>query len=176
MNKHELDNRRLYRATFSRLHASAKLDLEEIKMKSAGKQSNGTIRCKRGILVTALIMVMLFAMSAVAFAATDGEIVNDVKSVVKGVSVWLNGEKLDVDEVTKGEDGSISIDIHEGDQIKVNGDDYESSVEIGSMNGKLNFNEQEGEDGKSAESEIVIEEVTPHEDEPVPGWTPLPEE
>lgn len=166
MNQQETNNRRLYLSAFSRLHASANLDLEGMIMKCDTKKGSGAVRCRRGLIVTTLIMVMLFAMSAVAFAATDGEIVNDVKSVVNEITVWINGEKLDNSVITKQEDGSFSIDIQPGDQIKIDGNDYEISSENGNFEGKLNHKETDENGKKAAESEIVIEKVPESATEP----------
>lgn len=106
------DQRELYRSAFSRLHASDTLDWEEMNMKNK-KQG---FRCRRSLLVFAAVLTVLMAMSALTYAATDGQVLETVK-------VWINGSSVDAGSYTQ-EDGSIQIDLSEGDTVEVEGEDW----------------------------------------------------
>lgn len=106
------DQRELYRSAFSRLHASDTLDWEEMNMKNK-KQG---FRCRRSLVVFAAVLTVLMAMSALTYAATDGQVLETVK-------VWINGSSVDADSYTQ-EDGSIQIDLSEGDTVEVEGEDW----------------------------------------------------
>lgn len=106
------DQRELYRSAFSRLHASDTLDWEEMNMKNK-KQG---FRCRRSLVVFAAVLIVLMAMSALTYAATDGQVLETVK-------VWINGSSVDASSYTQ-EDGSIQIDLSEGDTVEVEGEDW----------------------------------------------------
>ena len=106
------DQRELYRSAFSRLHASDTLDWEEMNMKNK-KQG---FRCRRSLVVFAAVLTVLMAMSALTYAATDGQVLETVK-------VWINGSSVDAGSYTQ-EDGSIQVDLGEGDTVEVEGEDW----------------------------------------------------
>lgn len=108
-----MNNIELYRKTFSKLHASDTLDMEVIKMKNKGN----TFRCRRSLVVMAAVLAVMMAMSAIAYAATGGEILHTVK-------VWIGGEskELAIGDAIKSEDGQFTIKVK---------DVTESSVELG---------------------------------------------
>lgn len=106
------DQRELYRSAFSRLHASDTLDWEEMNMKNK-KQG---FRCRRSLVVFAAVLIVMMAMSALTYAATDGQVLETVK-------VWINGSSVDAGSYTQ-EDGSIQIDLSEGDTVEVEGEDW----------------------------------------------------
>ena len=143
MNKK--NQRELYKNAFSRLHASGALEWEEMNMTT--KKTTG-FRCRRSMAVLAAVLTVLLAMSAIAYAATDGEIVQQVK-------VWINGEQIDAGACTQ-EDGSISVDLKDGDHVKVEG--YNWYVENESENYKGNM-KVDG-DGEGVITIDEIDEVT----------------
>lgn len=136
------DQRELYRSAFSRLHASDTLDWEEMNMKNK-KQG---FRCRRSLVVFAAVLIMLMAMSALTYAATDGQVLETVK-------VWINGSSVDAGSYTQ-EDGSIQIDLSEGDIIEVEDEDW-AVIGIGGeevVDGVMTIN-------KDGEVEVDINDV-----------------
>lgn len=102
MNRGESHNKKLYQAAFSPLHTSCNFDLEETKMKKTGTG----FRCRRSIVVFAAVLSVLMAMSAVAYAVTGGQIIENMK-------VFIGGKQVD-SAVVKSEDGkSYRIDVRE---------------------------------------------------------------
>lgn len=109
-----MSNKELYKETFSRLHASDGLDLEVMRMKEKHKG----FRCRRSLMVFAAIMTVMLAMSAIAYAATGGKIVERVK-------VWIGGETMNLSEgdLVQSEDGQFIIKIDKAD-----GDHTEATI------------------------------------------------
>lgn len=105
-----MSNKDLYKKTFSRLHASDTLRWEEMKMKRTG------FRCKRKALIFAMIMAAMMAMSVIAYAATGGQIIEDVRVFINGEELDSTVKKIENDgyqiEVTKDE-GQIDLAIDE---------------------------------------------------------------
>lgn len=136
------DQRELYRSAFSRLHASDTLDWEEMNMKNK-KQG---FRCRRSLVVFAAVLIVMMAMSALTYAATDGQVLETVK-------VWINGSSVDAGSYTQ-EDGSIQIDLSEGDIIEVEDEDW-AVIGIGGeevVDGVMTIN-------KDGEVEVDINDV-----------------
>lgn len=136
------DQRELYRSAFSRLHASDTLDWEEMNMKNK-KQG---FRCRRSLVVFAAVLIVMMAMSALTYAATDGQVLETVK-------VWINGSSVDAGSYTQ-EDGSIQIDLGEGDTVEVEGEDW-TVIGIGGeevVDGVMTIN-------KDGEVEVDINDV-----------------
>ena len=136
------DQRELYRSAFSRLHASDTLDWEEMNMKNK-KQG---FRCRRSLVVFAAVLIVLMAMSALTYAATDGQVLETVK-------VWINGSSVDAGSYTQ-EDGSIQIDLSEGDTVEVEDEDW-AVIGIGGeevVDGVMTIN-------KDGEVEVDINDV-----------------
>ena len=136
------DQRELYRSAFSRLHASDTLDWEEMNMKNK-KQG---FRCRRSLLVFAAVLTVLMAMSALTYAATNGQVLETVK-------VWINGSSVDAGSYTQ-EDGSIQIDLSEGDTVEVEDEDW-TVIGIGGeevVDGVMTIN-------KDGEVEVDINDV-----------------
>lgn len=125
-----MSNRELYKQAFSHLHTDHTLDLEGVKMKMQKKENMTGLRCTRRLLVTTLILVMILAMAGVSYAATDGE-------VFKNLQVWINGQPASEGQFTENADGSWSADVKEGDKIDMQGDGWESSIDVGDMTGKI---------------------------------------
>ncbi len=136
------DQRELYRSAFSRLHASDTLDWKEMNMKNK-KQG---FRCRRSLVVFAAVLTVLMAMSALTYAATDGQVLETVK-------VWINGSSVDAGSYTQ-EDGSIQIDLGEGDTVEVEDEDW-AVIGIGGeevVDGVMTIN-------KDGEVEVDINDV-----------------
>lgn len=136
------DQRELYRSAFSRLHASDTLDWEEMNMKNK-KQG---FRCRRSLVVFAAVLTVLMAMSALTYAATDGQVLETVK-------VWINGSSVNASSYTQ-EDGSIQIDLSEGDTVEVEDEDW-AVIGIGGeevVDGVMTIN-------KDGEVEVDINDV-----------------
>ena len=167
-----MSNRDLYKQAFSHLHTDHTLDLEGVKMKMQKKENMTGLRCTRRLLVTTLILVMILAMAGISYAATDGAVLEGLESL----KVWINGQPAGEGQISENEDGSFSIHVQEGDKIDMQGDGWSSSAEIGAMNGKISGKVTRDESGIEEEMSIEIEELTPKAYEPVPGWTPLPED
>lgn len=157
-----MNNRELYKAAFSNLHADHTLDLEALKMNEKEQKNMTGLRCKRGLLVTTLVLIMMLAMTAITYAATDGEVFKTVKFFITGGGDGQVREGT----YTVDEDGNYTIDIKEGDQVVAEGDGWSSEVKSGAMKGQMKVNEETGE------TEVIINEIT-DEGEPVEGWVPL---
>lgn len=114
-----MNNMEIYKKTFSRLHASGSLDLEVMEMKKRGTG----FRCRRSLLVLTSVMTVMLAMSAIAYAATGGKIVDRVK-------VWLGSESVDLQEgeIIQNEDGEFVIKI-DGKTYKANTVNEESAAQ-----------------------------------------------
>lgn len=109
--KCEMTEKELYKAAFSRLHASEKLKREEFYMKNRKPM----LRVSRMVAICAVIALLVCMMSVAAFAATDGEIANPIKLL----RVYLNGEDIS-GSYTQNEDGSYDVDLGDGASITYN--------------------------------------------------------
>lgn len=96
-----MNNRQLYQRSFSKLKATDSVTMEDIKMRQRGKN----MRCRRSVLVLSAVLTLLMAISAVAYAVTEGRIVENLK-------VFLGGREC-VSVVTENEDGTYRIHIGE---------------------------------------------------------------
>ena len=140
------DQRELYRSAFSHLHASDALDWEEMNMTGKSREIKGKgFRCRRSMVILAVVLTVLMAMSVIAYAATDGEVLNTVK-------VWINGAQVDAGAYTQ-EDGTIKIDLSEGDSIEVESEDWAVKSEGGNFKGGVKID-------REGDTEVTIDEVT----------------
>ena len=118
------NNKRLYRSTFSRLHYSAGIIMEDEMADNNESKRNKNIadtvsapgarkrlRISRPIAVCAAVAALICAMSAATFAATGGETANPVQAV----KVMLNGESVSATAVKA--DGSVLVNMGEGDVL-----------------------------------------------------------
>ncbi len=134
------NNKRLYRATFSRLHCSACIRMEdemadnnESKMNEkiadmvSAPGAHKRLRISRPIAVCAAVAALICAMSAATFAATGGETANPVQAV----KVMLNGQSISATAV-KG-DGSIEINVEKGDVLSCEDPETGGSMEISAL-------------------------------------------
>lgn len=134
-----MSNKDLYRKAFSGIHSECASVWEVNGMNNTGKKK---LRVKKGVAVLACIIAFVFAMSCLAYAATDGEIVKTVKN---SISILVNGGKADT---TTDENGNVSASFSNGDKLDVNiGDDEKCEIEAGNASGniKINSNAEEPE-------------------------------
>ena len=96
-----MNNRQLYQKAFSKLKATDRVTMEDIKMRQRGKN----MRCRRSVLVLSAVLTLLMAVSAVAYAVTEGRIVENLK-------VFLGGRECS-SVVTENEDGTYRIHVVE---------------------------------------------------------------
>ena len=74
-----MNNRQLYRTTFSKLHTDCELDWEAKAMETKKK-----LRCSRKLVIVSMILVLIFAMTCIANAATGGQLVDNVRVFING--------------------------------------------------------------------------------------------
>ena len=102
------NNRELYKAAFSKLHASEAVIRKEEKMLKAKK----TIRFRKLAAACMSVALLVGATSGIAYAATDGATANPFKAV----KIYINGEELDA-AMQKNEDGSYTVHMKKGDRL-----------------------------------------------------------
>ena len=115
-----MTDKELYKRTFSRLHTDHALRLEVMGMK---KNTKG-IRCKRSFIIVTAILLLIFAMTCVSYAATDGQILNDIK-------LWINGQQYDASSYMS-ESGHYIIEVQGKTDVLISGEKSEISVQSGS--------------------------------------------
>ena len=108
-----MNNRQLYRTTFSKLHTDCELDWEAKAMETKKK-----LRCSRKLVIVSMILVLIFAMTCIANAATGGQLVDNVR-------VFINGQEVD-SSVYLTDDGSVEIDVKDAEDVRVTGEDRRS--------------------------------------------------
>ena len=148
-----MNNRELYKQTFSHLHTDRTLDPEGVKTKMQKNKNMTGLRCTRRILVTAIIMTLVLAMAGISYAATDG-------AVLDSIMVWINGHPAGEGKVTVDENGAYTVQVQEGDKVEIQGDGWSSEAQIGDMEGDLSVSNSESEDGLSVESTLTINKVS----------------
>lgn len=111
-----MNNRQLYKTTFSKLHTDCELDWEAKTMETKKK-----LRCGRKLVIVSMILVLMFAMTCIANAATGGQLVD-------GVKVFINGQEVD-SSVYIADDGSVEIDAADADNVRIAREDGEAQLE-----------------------------------------------
>ena len=111
-----MNNRQLYKTTFSKLHTDCELDWEAKTMKTKRK-----LRCSRKLAIVSMILVVMFAMTCIANAATDGQLADNVR-------VFINGQEVD-SSVYLTDDVSVEIDAADADNVRIAGEDGEAQLE-----------------------------------------------
>lgn len=111
-----MNSRQLYKATFSKLHTDCELDWEAKTMETKKK-----LRCSRKLIIAIMILVLMFAMTCIANAATGGQLVD-------GVKVFINGQEVD-SSVYIADDGSVEIDAADADNVRIAREDGEAQLE-----------------------------------------------
>ena len=101
-----MNNRQLYRTTFSKLHTDCELDWEAKAMETKKK-----LRCSRKLVIVSMILVLIFAMTCIANAATGGQLVDNVR-------VFINGQEVEVAVLGNGNPAaSICGEIDSGTEF-----------------------------------------------------------
>lgn len=107
-----MNNRERYQKTFSKLHASQRAWMEEIDMKSENKWTTELLcktmeqgvrprrRYNRTAFLCAVLVILTLSLATVAYAATDGQL-------VERITFWINGEKVTAEQTSVEEDGTI---------------------------------------------------------------------
>lgn len=134
------NNKRLYKSTFSRLHYSAGIIMEDEMADNNESKRNKNIadmvsapgarkrlRISRPIAVCAAVAALICVMSAATFAATGGETANPVQAV----KVMLNGESVSATAVKA--DGSVLVNMGEGDVLSCKDPETGESLEISAL-------------------------------------------
>ncbi len=159
------NNKRLYRSTFSRLHYSAGINTEDEMADNNESKMNEKIadivsapgarkrlRISRPIAVCAAVAALICAMSAATFAATGGETANPVQAV----KVMLNGQSISATAVKA--DGSIEINVEEGDVLSCEDPETGESMEISALKDGSRVKISKGENGKDMNAEVSSED------------------
>lgn len=136
-----MNNKDMYRETFSALHS----DYASVEEILENKKARRGIRMKKNLAIVMCVLIGLFAMTSVAYAATDGQIFHDIK-------VFLNGEEV---SATPDANGDVEVDFEAGDNVKVETEDTETEVESESFKGKVKVNTETDED--TVELDEVVE-------------------
>ena len=111
-----MNNRQLYKTTFSKLHTDCELDWEAKTMETKKK-----LRCSRKLVIVSMILVLMLAMTCMANAASGGQLANSVK-------VFINGQEVDSSEYIT-EDGGFSVDADKAENVRITGGESEAQVE-----------------------------------------------
>ena len=171
------NNRMLYKAAFSKLHAFTAAYGEDNMNddKNLDKYKNITkmvtepavlkkLRLRRSVIVCAAIAALICAMSVGTFAATGGETANPIRAV----KVMINGQTLSADAVRS--DGSIEATVKSGDELSCEDPDTGTSAYLNIMSdgGKVRIDKdmnikytQDGSDNDSENSESAESEDKP---------------
>ncbi|HIV80441.1 MAG TPA: hypothetical protein IAB13_05745, partial [Candidatus Avanaerovorax faecigallinarum] len=84
-------------------------------------------RLRRKFVTAVLVFTMLFAMACVSYAATDGQIFENIK-------LWINGEAYE-GELTQTEDGAYVFDIKPGHSAVIESDGGKTEIDAGENGG-----------------------------------------
>lgn len=116
------NNKELYKAVFSRLHASDAVIREEKKMINVKSK----LRCSKLVAACMCVTLLVGATSGLTYAATDGTTVNPVKAI----KIYINGDENDAD-IQKNADGSYTVHLEKGDvfDMETEDSDYRVSME-----------------------------------------------
>ena len=158
------NNKRLYRSTFSRLHYSAGIIMEDEMADNNGSKRNKNIadmvsapgarkrlRISRPIAVCAVVAALICAMSAATFAATGGETANPVQAV----KVMLNGESVSATAVKA--DGSVLVNMGEGDVLSCKDPETCESLEISALDDGSRVKIDKKKNGDDLNAEVSSE-------------------
>lgn len=109
-----MTNKERYQRAFGTLRASEKIKQEAIEMANNREQAYKNYRSYlrgRRIVVAVVAMVLVLAMTAVAYAATDGQLFQMVR-------VFINGQERDATAYAN-DDGSLTVNFAPGDQVEI---------------------------------------------------------
>lgn len=158
------NNKRLYKSTFSRLHYSAGIIMEDEMVDNNESKRNKNIadmvsapgarkrlRISRPIAVCAAVAALICAMSAATFAATGGETANPVQAV----KVMLNGESVSATAVKA--DGSVLVNMGEGDVLSCEDPETGESLEISALDDGSRVKIDKKKNGDDLNAEVSSE-------------------
>mgnify|MGYP004692408089 FL=1 len=158
------NNKRLYRSTFSRLHYSAGIKIEDEMADNNESKRNKNIadmvsapgarkrlRISRPIAVCAAVAALICAMSAATFAATGGETANPVQAV----KVMLNGESVSATAVKA--DGSVLVNRGKGDVLSCKDPETGESLEISALDDGSRVKIDKKKNGDDLNAEVSSE-------------------
>ena len=158
------NNKRLYKSTFSRLHYSAGIIMEDEMADNNGSKRNENIadtvsapgarkrlRISRPIAVCAAVAALICAMSAATFAATGGETANPVQAV----KVMLNGESVSATAVKA--DGSVLVNMGKGDVLSCKDPETGESLEISALDDGSRVKIDKKKNGDDLNAEVSSE-------------------
>ena len=156
------NNKRLYKSTFSRLHYSAGIIMEDEMADNNESKRNKNIadmvsapgarkRISRPIAVCAAVVALICAMSAATFAATGGETANPVQAV----KVMLNGESVSATAVKA--DGSVLVNMGEGDVLSCKDPETGESLEISALDDGSRVKIDKKKNGDDLNAEVSSE-------------------
>lgn len=156
-------NKKLYKAAFSRLHASETLKAslnEKMEVNIMEGKKFRSLRISRPVIVCAVMAALLCALSVGTFAATGGETANPVTAV----KLMLNGQDITSDGNVNA-DGSVDVKMDAGDILSYsNGEGRgEISVETFQDGGSIHIDKDmnvditiDDADGKIEDGEPVL--------------------
>ena len=160
------NNKRLYKSTFSRLHYSAGIIMEDEMADNNELKRNKNIadmvsapgarkrlRISRPIAVCAAVAALICAMSAATFAATGGETANPVQAV----KVMLNGEPVSETETEVNADGGVLVNMGEGDVLSCEDPETGESLEISSLDDGSRVKIDKKKNGDDLNAEVSSE-------------------
>lgn len=158
------NNKRLYKSTFSRLHYSAGIRMEDEMADNNKSKRNKNIadmvsapgarkrlRISRPIAVCAAVAALICAMSAATFAATGGETANPVQAV----KVMLNGESVSATAVKA--DGSVLVNMGKGDVLSCKDPETGESLEISALDDGSRVKIDKKKNGDDLNAEVSSE-------------------
>ena len=158
------NNKRLYKSTFSRLHYSAGIRMEDEMADNNESKRNKNIadmvsapgarkrlRISRPIAVCAAVAALICAMSAATFAATGGETANPVQAV----KVMLNGESVSATAVKA--DGSVLVNMGEDDVLSCKDPETGESLEISALDDGSRVKIDKKKNGDDLNAEVSSE-------------------
>ena len=158
------NNKRLYKSTFSRLHYSAGIIMEDEMADNNESKRNKNIadmvsapgarkrlRISRPIAVCAVVAALICAMSAATFAATGGETANPVQAV----KVMLNGESVSATAVKA--DGSVLVNMGKGDVLSCKDPETGESLEISALDDGSRVKIDKKKNGDNLNAEVSSE-------------------
>lgn len=121
-------NKKLYKAAFSRLHASETLKAslnEKMEVNIMEGKKFRSLRISRPVIVCAVMAALLCALSVGTFAATGGETANPVTAV----KLMLNGQDITSDGNVNA-DGSVDVKMDAGDILSYSSGEGGSEISV----------------------------------------------
>ncbi len=142
-------NKQLYKRTFSILHTDHALNWDVLNM----KKYVTVLIFKRSFIIVTAVLTLIFAMTCISYAATDGQLLDTIK-------VWFNGQLVGDGSYTLNEDGSYTIELQENSDVSVEGEGFVASSVIGNMKGSMNIKEDSTDGENGVACEMIIDEIT----------------